>query len=84
MVLKKRDARPEDLYSLYFPDSPAISPDGKQVAFAVRGCDKATDNFSGSIQIASKDGKKPLRVFTNAGFAQSPKWSPDEQSLAYL
>jgi Tol biopolymer transport system component len=59
---------------------PALSPDGKQVAFSWDG-DKA-DNFD--IYVKLVDGGTPLRLTTNPAEEGSPAWSPDGGRIAFL
>jgi hypothetical protein len=76
-VTGKIDQRVE-LKTVDMPESPDISPDGKEVAFA--GLVGAT----GDIFIVNLDSKE-VRNVTNDQFGDySPTWSPDGKSLIYL
>ena len=60
------------------PESPDISPDGRQVAFA------ALQDGVGDIFILDLETRALTNV-TNDGFADSgPTWSPDGQSIIYV
>jgi Tol biopolymer transport system component/predicted Ser/Thr protein kinase len=59
---------------------PALSPDGKQVAFAWDG--EKGDNFD--IYVKLVDGGTPLRLTTNPAEEGSPAWSPDGGRIAFL
>ncbi len=59
---------------------PAISPDGKQVAFAWDG--GAGDNYD--IYVQSIDGGTPLPLTKNAAADHAPAWSPDGQRIAFV
>ena len=60
---------------------PAISPDGKQVAFAWDG--GSGDNFD--IYVRSVDGSSdPLPLTKNAAPDHAPAWSPDGQRIAFV
>jgi Tol biopolymer transport system component/predicted Ser/Thr protein kinase len=59
---------------------PALSPDGKQIAFVWDG-DKR-DNFD--IYVRLVDGGAVLRLTTDKGADHAPAWSPDGQRLAFL
>jgi serine/threonine protein kinase/Tol biopolymer transport system component len=52
---------------------PAWAPDGRKIAFAVRGRE-------GGIFLIPADGGRPARVTT---FGSNPSWSPDGQTLAF-
>jgi dipeptidyl aminopeptidase/acylaminoacyl peptidase len=80
----RRLSVPSDARRLNWPSSPALSPDGKWVAFVGRRADPTEDKFVSSIWLAAVDGGEPARLFTTTGNAQSPVWSPSGESLAYL
>jgi Tol biopolymer transport system component len=60
--------------------SPALSPDGKQVAFSWDG--EKGDNFD--IYVKLVDGGTPLRLTTNPAQEDFPAWSPDGGRIAFL
>jgi Tol biopolymer transport system component len=58
--------------------SPAISPDGKEVAF------RSARSGASEIWIANLDGGNPRRLtFINGPVTGSPRWSPDGRWIAY-
>jgi Tol biopolymer transport system component len=59
---------------------PALSPDGKQIAFSWDGDQK--DNFD--IYVRLVGGGSALRLTTDAAPDHSPAWSPDGSRLAFL
>jgi Tol biopolymer transport system component/DNA-binding winged helix-turn-helix (wHTH) protein len=59
---------------------PAISPDGRLIAFAWEGA--SGDNFD--IYVRSIDGSSQLRLTTDAAPDHAPAWSPDGQRLAFV
>jgi len=58
---------------------PAISPDGKQVAFAWDG--EKEDNLD--IYVKLVDAGTPLRLTSNPAPDYSPAWSPDARYIAF-
>jgi Tol biopolymer transport system component len=52
---------------------PAISPDGKQIAFT----------YKGSIYVVPAEGGQAHRISPMAGYNYAPVWSPDSKTIAY-
>jgi Tol biopolymer transport system component/serine/threonine protein kinase len=57
--------------------NPALSPDGKQIAFA--------SDRSGTFQVwlANADGSQPVRLTDLGEHSASPRWSPDGHWIAF-
>ena len=62
----------------YYDNDPAISPDGKLVAFQ-----SDRDSSEGNIFVLTL-ATKEIRQITRESWADRPAWSPDGQSLVYL
>ncbi|HEY8560101.1 MAG TPA: protein kinase [Pyrinomonadaceae bacterium] len=60
--------------------NPALSPDGKQLAFAWTG--EGHDNYDIYVKIV--DAGTPLRLTTSPEAEMSPAWSPDSRFIAFL
>ena len=72
-----------------FDDSdPAWSPDGRQVAFTSNRTDEPDGNRNTDIWIVAGDntdrGQAVRRLTTNPGSDESPVWSPDGRTIAYI
>lgn len=52
---------------------PAISPDGKQIAFT----------YKGSIYVVPSEGGHAQRITPMSGYNYAPVWSPDSKTIAY-
>ncbi len=64
--------------------SPAISPDGKQILFTRRWADKMDDHFRSNLWIVDTAGKR-VRELTHGNWRDfSPVWSPDGKKIAFL
>jgi Tol biopolymer transport system component len=59
-------------------ETPALSPDGKQVAYCVR-----KGNGFGQIQIINTDGSGRRELTNVKGRACEPQWSPDGEKIAF-
>ena len=59
---------------------PALSPDGKQVAFLW----EQEDGKAPELRVQTEGASAPLQIARTEGHYSSPVWSPDGQALAYL
>jgi len=65
--------------------SPALSPDGKSIAFVSnRSKDPDLDSLREDLFTMSIDGGKQTRIHTPAGPVAEPSFSPDGKKIAYL
>ncbi len=81
----QRGITPEDYFAFEFVADPRISPDGKLVAYVVTKIDRAQNRRNSAIWIATADGSRaPWRFTTSPHSSNSPRWSTDGQSLAFL
>lgn len=82
-----RSTRPielADYYRLISVGSPALSPDGRRVAFIRTHTIEAENRRHGELWIAPTDGSSPpARLANPAWSAAAPGWSPDGQLLSF-
>jgi len=72
----------DDLLNLKRVGGPAISPDGRQVAFTIRETNWDENAFETEIWIG---GSGPARQLTNAKKSSTqPAWSPDGKWIAFI
>jgi len=71
----------DDMYFDWeFVSQPELSPDGSQLIYSHRWCDKVNDKYENDVWIVNLDGSKN-RLLLKGG---SPRWSPDGKRVAYI
>jgi len=74
----------EEVLSLRQVGSPAISPDGRTVAFTVTTADWKENRFDTEIWIAREGAPAVQLTRTEKQSSTTPRWSPDGRWLAFL
>jgi dipeptidyl aminopeptidase/acylaminoacyl peptidase len=73
----------DDLIQLHRVSSAAISPDGNSVAYTISTPDLEANRGVSNIWLVSTSGGDPIQI-TQSGKDNSPSWSPDGKTLAFL
>jgi dipeptidyl aminopeptidase/acylaminoacyl peptidase len=67
------------------PQQPAVSPDGRWVAYVIAPVGQRGERRLSALWIAAADGGSPPRQLTAGTAADSgPRWAPDSASLFFL
>ena len=78
-----RAFQPADWYRLTTVGSPAMSPDGRLVAFTVTRVVEATNRRHAEIWVAPTAGGEPTRYSSPSFSSTNPRWSPDGSLLIF-
>ncbi|HSM60201.1 MAG TPA: hypothetical protein VK849_05365, partial [Longimicrobiales bacterium] len=68
---------PADWYRLTTLSSPAMSPDGRWVAFTVNTVDEEDNRRHSEVWMVSTDGGEPTRLTSPGTESSNPRWSHD-------
>ena len=75
---------PKDIGRLISVASPAVSPDGRRVAFVVTRVHMDENTYRSAVWLADVAGDSPPRQLTSGEFSDgNPAWSPDGSTLAF-
>jgi dipeptidyl aminopeptidase/acylaminoacyl peptidase len=73
----------EDLLSVRGIGGFALSPDGRSIAYEVRGTNWKENRYQGEIWLA-RAGAPPFQLTRSDRGSSRPRWSPDGQWIAFL
>jgi dipeptidyl aminopeptidase/acylaminoacyl peptidase len=74
---------PADWYRVTTVSSPAVSPDGRQVAFTVTTVVAAENKRHTEVWMVPAQGGEPIRLTAPGTESSNPRWSPDGRLLLF-
>ncbi|HWO18296.1 MAG TPA: S9 family peptidase [Kofleriaceae bacterium] len=74
----------EDMLAMQRVSSPAVSPDGRWVAFSVRDTDYEANRGRFDVWLASVDGTTVRRLTSHPENDTEPAWSPDGRWIYFM
>lgn len=74
----------EALWKLQRVQEPALSPDGKTLAFVVRKFDIEGNNSTRHIYTVPMEGGTPKAITTQGTLNERPKWTPDGKQIVFI
>src|SRR5205823_14793226 len=83
LTAQGRAFTPKDWYRVTTLSSPAVSPDGKQVAFTVTTVRAAENKRHAEVWLVAAAGGEPARLTSPGVESSNPRWSPDGKLLLF-
>jgi dipeptidyl aminopeptidase/acylaminoacyl peptidase len=80
---QSRAFTPQDWYRLTTLSSPAMSPDGRYVAFTVTTVKEADNARHSEVWMVSTEGGEPTRLTAPGTVSSNPRWSEDGTHLFF-
>jgi dipeptidyl aminopeptidase/acylaminoacyl peptidase len=80
----KKPLSPGDIWRLNTVGEPQLSGDGKWIAYSVTVTNFDENSRNADIWLMSSGGGEPRRLTTSEKKDDSPEWSPDGRTLAFI
>jgi dipeptidyl aminopeptidase/acylaminoacyl peptidase len=74
---------PELVIDGRLPDSPAVSPDGRWVAYTVAPMGHAGEHPGNELWLAAVDGSVSRRLAVPDGYVSAPRWASDSAAIFF-
>ncbi|MDF1502108.1 S9 family peptidase [Roseisolibacter sp. H3M3-2] len=78
-----RAYQPSDNYRLHTVSAPAVSPDGKRVAFTVQTVREADNRYHREVWVVPTAGGTPTRFTSPSTESSNPSFTPDGKHLLF-
>ena len=84
MIENKRRITADDLYKFELISGFQISPDGKNVVYAVQRVDQKTEKKFSNLWLIATEGGNPRQFTYGDQVDSNPQWSPDGSQIAFI
>jgi dipeptidyl aminopeptidase/acylaminoacyl peptidase len=81
---RRRKVRADDLFKMRFPMSPAISPNGTEIVFAVKNVDGKNNKYQSHLYRVPVRGGRARQLTYGDQIDSSPAWRPDGKEIAFV
>lgn len=83
MSESKRLVKPDDLFQMRFIQGAALSPDGKEVVYALSQYDEESDSDKVALWLVNTVTNQTRQMTTGDHQDRNPAWSPDGRSIGF-
>lgn len=84
LFAQKKMLSAPDLWKIARIGEPALSPDGKTVAFTLRRFDVDNNTSTRHIYTVPLEGGEPKAITTEGSVNERPRWSPDSKRIVWV
>jgi dipeptidyl aminopeptidase/acylaminoacyl peptidase len=84
LVAQKKMLDAESLWKIQRLSEPALSPDGKTVAFVVRKFDADKNTSTRHLYAVPLEGGSPKQLTTEGSVNERPRWTPDSKRILFI
>lgn len=84
LLAQKKMLDAEAIWKLQRVQEPALSPDGKTIAFVVRKFDVDGNTSTRHIYTVPMEGGTPKQITSQGSLNERPKWTPDSKQIVFV
>lgn len=83
-MTNSKSIQAEDFVKLYFPNSPALSPDGGKLIFSIKSVNEKKNTYRGALYIKTSASEDYMQFTSGTHLDTAPQFSPSGEYLAFL
>jgi len=81
---RRRRIQADDIFRIKLPETPAISPAGDRIVFALRSMDRRENEYVSNLHLLPFRGGRSRPLTRGRHLDSSPVWRPDGRAVAFL